>query len=141
MTDAFFGAPVAGQLINPPADLWNNYWKQPGDITKYPRLFTGYNTYPQNVYEYNAPLQDYYNESSAFIADQFYFRLKNVALNYTIPSSIWGTKAKTSKLMVYLKGNNLAFYTKRKLFKDPELNTYRGTPMLKSWTAGVQITF
>jgi TonB-linked SusC/RagA family outer membrane protein len=125
-----------GQLSNPPfADFYTNYWKNPGDITKYPRLFSGAasNT-TTNL------LSSIYPTSSAALNDIMYVRLKNLSLSYTLPTTFI-SKAKISKAVVYLRGQNLLTWTSEKIYKDPELVQLRYGQILKTWTAGIQLSF
>lgn len=134
-TNWMFNANYPGQLSNPPiADWYGNYWKNPGDKTKYPRLFTGVTNTTTNLLSSIFPL------SSATLVDIFYVRLKNASLSYTMPTE-WVSKAKLSKATVYVRGQNLLTWTSEKLYKDPELTQIRAGQILRTWTAGVQLTF
>lgn len=134
-TNWLFNANYPGQLSNPPAaDWYGNYWTKPGDKTKYPRLFSGTSNTTTSLLSSIFPL------SSATLADVFYMRLKNLSLSYTLPSE-WVSKAKLSRAMLYLRGQNLLTWTSEKLYKDPELTQIRGGQLLRTWTAGIQLTF
>lgn len=124
-----------GQLYNPPAaDWYGNYWTKPGDNTKYPRLFTGVTNAT------TALMQNIFPTSSATLQDVFYVRLKTLSLSYSLPTE-WVSKARMSRASVYLRGQNLFTWTSEKLFKDPELTTLRSGQILRTWTAGVQLSF
>ncbi len=129
-------AAVAGNLANPSVDISGNYWKQPGDVSKYPRLYSGV---PGDA-EYTDPLTYYYGWSTACIADQFYFRLKNIQLTYNLPKSSL-QHIGLDGVMLYLRGENLAVYTKEKLYKDPELYWSNTAPILRTFTIGGQFNF
>jgi hypothetical protein len=134
-TNWLFNANYPGQLSNPPiADWYGNYWKSPGDKTKYPRLFSGTANTTTNL------LSSIYPLSSATLKDVFYARLKNLSLSYTLPTE-WVSKAKLNRAMVYVRGQNLLTFTSEKLYKDPELTQLRSGQILKTWTAGVQLSF
>jgi TonB-linked SusC/RagA family outer membrane protein len=129
-------SPIQGGLANASEDLKDNYWKQPGDVTKYPRLYTGVPGSSSIL----SPLSSYYSTSSAHIVQGTYFRLKNVQLTYTVPANLLQAKG-IENLMFYLRGENLGVYTKQKLNKDPEIFWTTATPMLRTFAAGVQLTF
>ncbi len=131
----YFNRP-AGGMTNPSQDLTGNYWKQPGDVAKYPRLYTGV----LGDTEYTNPLTNQYSSSSANIVQGFYFRLKNIQLTYTLPARLLQDKGITN-MMVYLRGENLAVYTTKKLYKDPELYWPNSAPILRTFVTGVQLTF
>ena len=69
-----------------------------------------------------------------------YFRLKNIQLTYTLPARLLQDKGITN-MMVYLRGENLAVYTTKKLYKDPELFWPNSAPILRTFVTGVQLTF
>jgi TonB-linked SusC/RagA family outer membrane protein len=127
-------ATYPGQLNNPNADWAGNYWKQPGDVSKYPRLYPG--TGSNTAVSY---LTAYFPISSAGATDLFYARLKNLQLSYTLPASI-SSKAKMNKVVVYLRGQNLLTWTNKEILKDPE-TVLSTSMMLKNWSTGIQITF
>jgi hypothetical protein len=127
-------ATYAGQLNNPSADWYGNYWKQPGDVTKYPRLYLGVGTNATSPF-----LSSYYSVSSAGAVDLFYARLKNLQLSYTVPAAVT-SKAKLSKVQLYVRGQNLLAWTSKEIFKDPEA-ALPASMMLKNWTIGLQMSF
>ena len=137
---AFYTGLPLGAMWNPCTDVIGNYWKQPGDVKKYPRLYTGQQPSPQNATT-NQLLSGYYPygvSSEEFLGN--YWRLKNVQLAYTLPEPMV-KKAKMSRVTIYLRGENLAFYTREKLYKDPETDFGNSAPLLKTWTAGAQLSF
>jgi len=83
-----------------------NAWKNPGDITNVPeaRLF-----YPNGV-----------NNSSRYIYDGSYLRVKALTISYTLPSSIT-SKLKIDRAKFYVRGQNLFTITNYPLW-DPEVN-------------------
>lgn len=133
-TNWMFNNTYPGQLNNPVSEVVGNYWKQPGDVTKFPRLFSGAasNT-TTNL------LTAIYPFSSATLQDLLYVRLKNISLSYSLPSEFL-QKARLSKMVIYIRGQNVFTWTSEKIYKDPEQVFLRGGQMIKSWTAGVQVT-
>lgn len=134
-TNWLFNTTYMGQLNNPPiADFYGNYWRSPGDTYKYPRLFSGAaSNATTNLLSTIFPL------SSAALNDVFYARLKNLSLSYTLPTA-FVSKAKINKAVVYLRGQNLFTWTSDRIYKDPELVQIRGGQVLKTWTAGIQLS-
>lgn len=87
-------------------------WKMPGDITDIPeaRLF-----YPNGV-----------DNSSRYIYDGSYLRVKSVTLSYTLPAKLT-SKLKLDRARFYVRGQNLFTITDYPLW-DPEVNAdYTGT--------------
>ena len=108
-------------------------WQEPGDITRIPKL-----SY------YNATGTD---ESSRWIYDGSFIRLRNVTLGYTIPSTVT-SKLKISSARLFVTGMNLWITTKYP--GDPEVNTatlgniaggqdFYTIPQPRSITAGINV--
>lgn len=81
-------------------------WKNPGDVTMIPeaRLF-----YPNGV-----------NNSSRYIYNGSYMRVKSVTLSYTLPAAVLG-KLHLDRARFYVRGQNLFTVTDYPLW-DPEVN-------------------
>lgn len=134
----FLSNPI-GTMYNPSADVVGNYWMKPGDVTKYPRLYT--NT--SGVATYINPLSQYYRFSTACLYRGYYLRLKNVQLNYSLPARLLG-KLKMSNATVFISGENLAVYTPEKLYQDPEVMNFNSSPtygLLRTITTGIRVEF
>ena len=111
-------------------------WQKKGDITNVPQArFLGGNGTAQ---------------SSRYLSDGSYTRLKTVSLGYTFPKSITD-KIKLSKLRIYATANNLLTFTKYKGW-DPEVNTdyqtgiaagtdFYSAPQSKTITVGLNLGF
>jgi len=87
-------------------------------------------------------------ESTRFLENGAYLRLKLVQLGYTFPQDLV-KKMKTSKLRIYLSGQNLLTFTKYSGL-DPEVGTFSALdtgvdrmlyPQNKRLLAGIQLTF
>ncbi len=87
-------------------------------------------------------------ESTRFLENGAYLRLKLVQLGYTLPQ-VFSQKMKISKLRIYLSGQNLLTLTKYSGL-DPEVGTFSALdtgvdrmlyPQNKRLLAGVQLTF
>lgn len=112
-----------------------NRWQNPGDITDFPQLrFLAGTT-----------------ESSRFIEDGTYLRLKNLSLGYDLPQSII-QKIGLNTLKIYVVGQNLWTLTDYQGW-DPEVNTDANTnnislgtdfysaPQAKTFVVGIKAGF
>ncbi|MET3113773.1 TonB-linked SusC/RagA family outer membrane protein [Pedobacter sp. CG_S7] len=89
-----------------------DYWNSPGQITNVPEPRLGYGNGVGN--------------STRYLSDGSYIRLKTLTLGYTFPTSILN-KIKLSKLRVFATAQNLATITGYKGW-DPEVNAdYQST--------------
>ncbi|WP_370588474.1 SusC/RagA family TonB-linked outer membrane protein [Robiginitalea sp. SC105] len=140
------------QIYNPPgkwqssnANVFNNQtrdqlnrWQQPGDITNVPqaRLFGGNGN----------------QESTRYLQDADFIRLRNATLGYTLPASV-AEKAGMDRVRVYLTGVNLLTFTDF-TGRDPESTadflqgaslltgaTYNSPPPARTITLGFNIDF
>jgi hypothetical protein len=68
--------------------------------------------------------------SDRFLEDASYLRIQNVRLGYTLPQNI-ARKAKLSRLMVYVAGQNLHVFTKYSGL-DPEVGSLNQNPTLQN---------
>jgi len=119
-----------------------NRWQNPGDISDVPQARLG---------EGNGT-----NNSSRYLSDASYLRVRNVNLGYNFPVSLVN-KIMLSSLRVYIGVQNLYILTKYKGW-DPEVN-YTGTdrstqnaniiqgydfytaPQARTYTLGINLTF
>lgn len=103
-----------------------NYWKNPGDITQFPKLGTQFTQF-----------------DSRLIEDASFIRLKELTIGYAIPKSILQRTKVVKGFKVFLTGRDLLTWTKY-LGPDPEVdsNLALGTnPNTKQYSLGVQVTF
>ncbi len=109
-------------------------WKRPGMITDMPR---------------SGNVENIHN-SSRFVEDGSYLRLKTLTLSYNLPASLI-QKTILSGLQIFVTGQNLLTFTKYSGY-DPEVNAYGanavalgvdyGTyPQSKTIIAGINISF
>lgn len=119
-----------------------NRWQNPGDITDVPQARLG---------ESNGT-----NNSSRYLSDASYLRIRNVNFGYNFPASVL-RKARLSAMRIYLGVQNLYTFTNYKGW-DPEVN-YTGTgrstqntniiqgydfytaPQARTYTLGVNLSF
>lgn len=109
-------------------------WMRPGMITSVPKVGN-----KENIHN-----------SSRYVEDGSYLRLKNITLSYTLPSR-WVKKLQMSKVQPYVTAQNLLTFTSYSGY-DPEVNAYGndavalgidyGTyPQSKSVIFGINIEF
>ncbi|PBJ08044.1 TonB-dependent Receptor Plug Domain protein [Flavobacterium sp. ACN6] len=117
-----------GTMFNQPADL-NYFWQQPDNTAGYQNLTTGRNSVLNTAYSR-------FTTSDAAVEDASYIRLKSISLTYKVPQVF----SKDVKCVLYLQGQNLLTFSK---FKggDPEYKFAGYLPPLKTYTAGIQLTF
>jgi TonB-linked SusC/RagA family outer membrane protein len=86
-------------------------WTTPGQITDVPKpVFLGTQSSAGSY------------ESSRFLYDGSYIRLRDISLSYTLPKT-WLAKAKVSSARMYIRGQNLFTYVRDKRFNtDPEVS-------------------
>ena len=80
--------------------------------------------------------------SSRFIEDGSYFRLKNMTIGYTFPKK-WTQKFYCNRLRVYMTASNLFTITKYSGY-DPEVGSgvdYGNYPQSRTFTFGLNVTF
>jgi len=80
--------------------------------------------------------------SSRYIEDGSYLRLKNLQIGYTLPSK-WTEKVKMSRCRIYLSGSNLFTLTDYSGY-DPEVGggvDYGNYPQSRTFMLGVNVNF
>jgi hypothetical protein len=137
MTDGF----ASGNFDNQTIDLLKA-WKKPGDITNVPR-----------VGSLLAPDGGQYStggfNSTRFLYDGKYMRLKNLTFGYTLPGTVSST-LKITSARIYVSAVNMFTFTKYP--GDPEVNTgvvgrvsggedFYTIPQAKTFTVGLNIKF
>ncbi len=85
-----------------------NRWQKPGDITNIPKSSFGSG--------------NGINNSSRFIQDGSFFRVKNVTLGYNLPADLV-KRGYLQTVRIYITAQNLATFTKYTGY-DPEVNTF-----------------
>lgn len=100
-------------------------WEAAGDNATIPKSSTNFDFY------YTASTANWFNAT--------YFRVKTIALAYSVPSRFI-EKIGLKQMRVYSQGQNLlTFWNKNLALYDPE--TGIGIPPLKTFTIGLQLTF
>ncbi len=84
-----------------------------------------------------------FQNSTFWLKDASYLRLKNVQINYNFPEE-WISKLSVTNLTLFANANNLLTFSKFKMF-DPEKNIGNDNlyeyPSLKTFSFGLNITF
>ena len=125
-----------GQWGNIMTDVVGNYWisrdisgteETENPNAKYPRLSYGWNS-------------NNYQESTMWLRNGSYLRLKTLELGYTLPKAIT-TRVHLNSLRFFLIGTNLITWSSFKLW-DPEQSTKQGTeyPLAKSVSIGFTVS-
>lgn len=122
-------------------------WQKPGDIARFPRLTLNTSTYSGLASEWQ------YN-STMFLYDATFVRLREVTLSYALPAT-FASKLRLNNLKVFASGMNLLTFSKYP-GGDPEIArdfvnaqdrnmspnvTYLTTPQQKSVTFGLSTSF
>ncbi len=101
-------------------------WRNPGDRTDIPRA-----------------TQALEQNTTRFLENGAYWRLRNVMLSYNLPKK-WLDRAKITNIRLFIQGQNLATITKFQGY-DPEVPASSLTgaqyPTLKTYTIGVNVGF
>jgi TonB-linked SusC/RagA family outer membrane protein len=119
-----------GNRANQPVDILK-HWQKPGDVAQYEK-------YSQN-FGGDPFIQAYYlSISDATLVDASFIRLRNLSLSYNLPVS-WISKAHFKAFKIYIQAQNLFTITSFKT--DPETQNQFVLPPLKTFTAGLQMTF
>jgi len=101
-----------------------NEWRKPGDITNIP-----------------SPFNDFQPNTTRFVEDGKYLRLRNITLSYTVPATMLG-KLRISSVRFFAQGQNLITWSSFKGY-DPEIasGVLQGAqyPALKTFTIGLNL--
>lgn len=106
--------------------------ENPDPRAAYPRLLIGADATQNN------------NQNSSFwLYNAAYFRIRAISLGYTLPAK-WTKRAAMQSARIYLSANNPFTIMSDKRLKDydPEMSSGRGTyPGVKTWAVGVNVKF
>ena len=163
--DFTYGLNIAVGYKNLELSIFGN-GSQGNDIFNYVRYFSDFNTFQGNrsrraLYDAwrpenpngTTPIMDANDQTSSQVSsylleDGSYFRIRNIQLTYTLPSSV-GSKLGLSNSQVYLQGQNLVTLTGYSGL-NPEIQSgsslsigFDGgyTPVSRTITAGVRVSF
>ena len=109
-----------------------NSWTPENPGAKYPRIS-----------EYKRGTQINSQNSTFWLKDDSYLRLKNLQIGYTVPSEL-SNKVNISKIRAYVNAQNLLTFSKYKV-TDPEKNIQGQNifdyPTTKIFTIGLNVVF
>ena len=109
--------------------IWtSDVWTPENPNAKYPRV-TGTNWAESGT-----------DNSSFWIRNGAYLRLRNVNLAYNLPQP-WLNSVKLSSAQLFFNGSNLLTFSAMKEFQDPEQENYDSFPVMKTYTLGLNIKF
>ncbi|WP_162623336.1 SusC/RagA family TonB-linked outer membrane protein [Confluentibacter sediminis] len=129
----YLESPLLGQ--NLPVYVLGEYWTGPGDEdATLPNLSSENGNIASLDWHY--PMRD----SQLGVKDVFYARLKTVNLSWNFPVDLV-SKIGLRDAQLTISGQNLLTYVNKELGKDPELNLWYNTPILKTWTMGLKLSF
>ena len=129
VSGSFAMLPTAGRDIQARAEeasfrFWADSWSPENPDGKYP----GY-----RVQNYRTR----FDESTFFLVNNSFLRLKNVSVSYSLPRSLVSPVLKSAR--VFFNGSNmLMIYSKNKIY-DPEMNNIQSYPMMKNYSFGLNI--
>lgn len=127
---AFFNLMPPGTLANQSKWVLDR-WQHPGDETKVQRYVT------DNVI--NGESQSYHVwYSDAVYENNFFVKVKNISLSYSLNGNWVKKNMKLSGLRCYLQGQNLITLTNYKGV-DPEIPYYFSLPTLRIVTVGLEV--
>lgn len=117
-------------LFNGVDDLMNR-WQKPGDVTNVPKVWYG--------------AKDDSRESTKFLFEGDYLRVKDLVFGYRLPAK-WTGRIGCEKIALSVRGTNLFTFVKDSGLKyDPEVGadglTRMTTPPVKSVVFGVNLNF
>lgn len=115
-----------------PASIWKDAWTEDNKDASMPRIFT----------DTNSPSSSRSSQSTFWLQNTNYLRLKNLQIGYTIPKHIlsgWGI----DNLRFYYSVENLFTIDNMKINIDPEATSQRlsSYPLLRTHAFGVNLTF
>ncbi len=131
-----------------------NYWKSFNDVSggvEWNRIWAPWynnswspdntNTWLPKRLSANDGNRSLYTSGSDFwYADASFLRLKFLNLAYTVPAKLYGKYVQN--IRVYVSGSNLFVLSKfNNKFYDPEMGNGTAFPIIKSYNAGVSVTF
>jgi TonB-linked SusC/RagA family outer membrane protein len=125
-SQAFFNSAV-------PRNWQLDHWTPDNQGARYPKLFKENDL----RYQYNSI------QSSYWLFNANYFRIKNITLGYSLPKHVINTIG-LEKVRVFVSGDNLFTIRGDKRMEDfdPERSSGRGVQLgMKTYTGGVSITF
>lgn len=115
-----------------PASIWKDSWSETNHNAEMPRIHT----------DTNSPSSSRQAQSTFWLQNTNYVRLKNLQLGYTFPKSVLSSLG-VSNLRVYYSAENVFTFDGMKINIDPEATSQRlsSYPLLRTHAFGVNLTF
>lgn len=115
-----------------PASIWKKAWTETNHNAEMPRIYT----------DTNSPSCSRQAQSTFWLQNTAYVRLKNIQLGYTFPKSVLHALG-VSNLRIYYSGENLLTFDSMKINIDPEATSQRlsSYPLLSTHAFGINVTF
>jgi len=109
-----------------------DYWMPDNPSNEFPRPRSG-------SYDYGKSLNKGVTSGNAVrLQDASFIALRTVSLSYNLPEKVF-SKIFVKGLTVYIRGNNLKYFTKMKQCYSPE-SDFGVFPVTKNWTIGLTMT-
>ncbi len=113
---------------NAPVAVFEDHWRNPGDIAKYPAFTTLTNAGAT-----------FFTQSDGVYSDASYIRLNNLSIYYSLPTVLLH-KLGVKGCQVYMNAQNVFVITKY-AGVDPETQNFGGMPPAKIYTGGITFNF
>lgn len=107
-----------------PYEFWKDHWTPENPNAAFPRAYRHYA----------------YSESTFWVRNSSFLRLKNVNLSYAVPKSVI-SKLNIAQLNVFVTGTNLFFLQNRIKYYDPENGALTDYPNMKNVSFGLNLSF
>lgn len=104
-----------------------NYWTPDNPSTEFPRIGAG------------GPMSGGLYANAIKVQDASFVALRNVSLGYRLPANLL-SKLPISDVSLYVRGNNLKYWTDYTLAYSPE-SSVGSYPIVRTWIFGTKITF
>jgi TonB-linked SusC/RagA family outer membrane protein len=120
------GRDIQGRAEEASLSYWADSWTPENPDAKYPGYRSpGYRTR--------------YPESSFWLVDNSFVRLKNLSVSYSLPKSFI-SRANLNSVRAFFTGSNLLMLYSGNDIYDPEMNSITAYPMMKAYSFGLNIS-
>jgi hypothetical protein len=120
------GRDIQGRAEEASLSYWADSWTPENPDAKYPGYRSpGYRTR--------------YPESSFWLVNNSFVRLKNLSVSYSLPKSFI-SRANLNSVRAFFTGSNLLMLYSGNDIYDPEMNSITAYPMMKAYSFGLNIS-